>query len=116
MRSLCNAILIARQAKEMPMAACLDSLALRKMYVPETGLFGDLREFPVGAMRRPQLKEEAREDFVTAESPEEPPPTLYPRWIVVPCVVLYCTVFWALVWIAGTSGVDWVRTAAAGAQ
>ena len=70
----------------------------------------------MGALRRPQFRDVERQDFVSQESCEQEQLSLYPRWIVVPCVVLYCTAFWVLVWAAGSSGVAWVRAAAAGVQ
>lgn len=36
-----------------------------------------------------------------------------PRWVVVSGLVLYCSVFWMLIWAAGTFGVDMVRAASA---
>ncbi|MEZ6024429.1 MAG: hypothetical protein R3C16_13670 [Hyphomonadaceae bacterium] len=34
-----------------------------------------------------------------------------PRWIVVTGLVVYCSACWALLWVAGSAGVDMVRTA-----
>jgi hypothetical protein len=38
-----------------------------------------------------------------------------PRWLVVSGLILYCSVFWMLIWAAGSFGIDLIRTATAGA-
>lgn len=39
-----------------------------------------------------------------------------PKWAAVGALLVYCSVFWAIIWIAAVSGVDLVRAAiAAGA-
>jgi hypothetical protein len=57
-----------------------------------------------------------RLDFGKPESIEELREPPYPRWIVVSGVILYCSLFWGIIWVAGVSGVAWVRAATASAQ
>lgn len=66
----------------------------------------------MGALRRPELDYEERVEVRPEAQAERP--RLYPRWIVVSSVIVYCSVFWVLVWMAGSVGIDWVRTAQAG--
>ena len=44
------------------------------------------------------------------------PNSAYPRWIVVSSLALYCTVFWVIVWFAGSWGFELVRVAMAGVR
>lgn len=39
-----------------------------------------------------------------------------PKWLVVSGLLVYCSVFWMLIWAVGTFGVDMVRVATAGGQ
>lgn len=66
----------------------------------------------MGALRRPELHDDERVEVRPEAQAERP--RRYPRWIVVSSVVIYCSAFWLLVWMAGTAGVAWVRTASAG--
>jgi hypothetical protein len=70
----------------------------------------------LGALRRPQLEPEERELLRGAESEPAATNSSYPRWIVITGVVLYCSVFWTIIWIAGSTGIEWVRAAAATAH
>lgn len=68
----------------------------------------------MGALRRPQPDLERRE---TAPSPDSNPELRrksVPRWLVVSSLILYCSVFWVLVWAVGSFGIEMVRTATAG--
>lgn len=68
----------------------------------------------MGALRRPQPREDEREELRSPATTPELPPSSYPRWIVISGVIIYCSVFWAIIWVAATAGIDWVRQAAAG--
>lgn len=39
-----------------------------------------------------------------------------PRWVVVTGVVLYCSACWAAIWMAGSAGIEMIRTASANTQ
>lgn len=66
----------------------------------------------MGAVRRPQFNQEEREEFDSSASIDELLGAPYPRWLVASGVFLYCTIFWAVIWIAGVNGAAWLRAAA----
>jgi hypothetical protein len=69
----------------------------------------------LGALRRPEPREEDQEHLQVTVQPDERIIAPYPRWMVVSGLVLYCAVFWALIAGAGMWGVELIRTATAGA-
>jgi len=68
----------------------------------------------VGALRRPELEDERRPEADAPESRAAAPEPKYPRWMVLSGLLVYCAVFWAVIWTAGNWGVSLVRTAIAG--
>lgn len=69
----------------------------------------------MGALRRPQLSPEDRDLVHVPDIGPQPVPGAYPRWIVISGVVIYCCVFWTFIWVASSTGIEWVRAAAAAA-
>lgn len=70
----------------------------------------------MGALRRLQPLPEERNVVQAGGTAPQPKEGAYPRWIVATGVILYCCVFWAVVWVAASAGIEWVRVAAAGAN
>lgn len=66
----------------------------------------------MGALRRPQVEPQQKPEARGAVERRSRP--AYPRWLVVSGLILYCTVFWVLIWAAGNWGLDLVRAATAG--
>jgi hypothetical protein len=53
------------------------------------------------ALRRPKFEQQPEEEIVfPAAAPAYSSPR-YPRWAVVSGVILYCSVFWLVIWFAG---------------
>ena len=66
----------------------------------------------MGALRRRQHWESSKS--IPAESTAEPRVgRSYPRWLVVSSLIVYCTACWILIVVAGSWGVDLIRTATA---
>jgi len=69
----------------------------------------------LGALRRPQPDLERRETLTTPSLQKESQGARVPRWLVASGLIVYCSVFWVLIWAAGSFGIDLVRAATAGA-
>jgi hypothetical protein len=71
-----------------------------------------VEECRLGALRRPEHWE-ALEPIPpgSADQPRVGPP--YPRWLVVSGLIVYCAAMWAFVIVAGSWGVELIRTATA---
>lgn len=66
----------------------------------------------MGALRRPQHWE-APKPTPKGAAAEPRVEKRYPRWLVVSSLVVYCAAFWVLVVVAGSWGVELIRTATA---
>jgi len=66
----------------------------------------------VGALRRPELREDVDPSNRRAETGARAPESRYPRWAVVSGVVVYCAVFWVIVWGVANGVLDMVAAAA----
>ncbi|HYD71564.1 MAG TPA: hypothetical protein VEF55_00390 [Candidatus Binatia bacterium] len=67
----------------------------------------------MGALRRPQQWETPKPNPEGSASVEPRIGRPYPRWLVVSGLVFYCAAVWVLVVVAGSWGVELIRTATA---
>ena len=78
--------------------------------------FGVVEEVtPLGALRRLETRDDERVDFAPASAGQVAAPQrqFYPLWAVFSGLVIYCAVFWALISMVGSWGIEFVRTAVA---
>ena len=68
----------------------------------------------MGALRRHQIDEPENriEDRPNLSRP--PQKSAYPRWLVLLGLVVYCTVFWVVIWALGSWAFNLARVAMAG--
>jgi hypothetical protein len=53
------------------------------------------------ALRRPRFQAQPEEETVFPAPQVSHSSLRYPRWAVVSGVILYCSIFWLVVWFAG---------------
>lgn len=68
----------------------------------------------MGALRRHQAEELEGRDEVRPDLSRPAQKSSFPRWLTVSTVVVYCAVFWMVIWAAGSWGLNLVRVAVAG--
>jgi hypothetical protein len=66
----------------------------------------------LSALRRPQQLD-SQQPALTGAVGEPHVGRPYPRWLVISGLIAYCAAFWVLVVVAGTWGVELIRTATA---
>ncbi len=68
----------------------------------------------MGALPRPEqslprVEESARSTVIKARANSSPP-----RWLVVSGLVIYCSVFWSIIWFAGNWAIEAIAAGPSG--